>query len=109
MIRLPAIFRLLPMLALGSCVPPKAIIVENARETGKKEPAEELADTPVPQELPDDGIRLPDERMLTMPGDGDFRSPALPLPLGPTGSGAVTVRPPTDPPPRPKPSEADNP
>jgi hypothetical protein len=104
-----ALVRLLPALALCACVPPRAVIVEKAPETKKEKPAEVAADTSVPAELPDDGIRLPDERLLSMPGDGEFRSTPLPLPVGPAGPGTVTVRPPTDPPPRPKPKETENP
>ena len=95
--------------ALASCAAPRATIVEKAPEP-KKEQAEEAQDPPLvlPGE-PDDGIRLPDEKLLAMPGDGDFRATAPPLPGGPSGPGTVTVRPPTDPPPRPKPKPAENP
>jgi hypothetical protein len=104
-----AIARLLPALALCACVPPRAVIVEKAPEAKKEKPSEIVADTPVPTVPPDDGIRLPDERLLTMPNDGELRSSPLPLPVGPAGPGAVTVRPPTDPPPRPKSLETENP
>jgi hypothetical protein len=96
----------LPILALCACVPPRAVIVEKAPETKKEKPAEVAA---VPAELPDDDIRLPEDRLLTMPGDGEFRSNPLPLQAGPAGAGGVIVRPPTDPPPRPKPRETENP
>ena len=99
-----ALVQLLPALALCACVPPRAVIVEKAPEPKKEKPAELAVDVPVPPGGLDDGIRLPDERLLSMPGDGDFRATTLPAP-GPAGPGAVTVRPPTDPPPRPKPKE----
>ena len=86
--------------ALASCVPPKALVVEQAAVPKKPEkvlpPVVSESELPA---LPDDGIRMPD--MLGMPGDGDFRSTN---PIGLKESGAVISRPPTDPPSRVKPT-----
>ena len=77
-------------------------------ETAHSEPVakkEEVATVPTEPEAPipttpDDGIRLPD--MLTLPGEGDFRATNPTAPKTSPEASAVTVRPPTDPPPRPK-------
>lgn len=97
------------VLALGSCAPPKAIVIAEAPARKKAEPKVEpvvVPDLPVTG-LPDDGIRMPE--MLDMPGDGEFRptNPALPKATG--EAGAVISRPPTDPPSRvkPKPPESE--
>jgi hypothetical protein len=87
---------LAPALALLSCAAPKAIVVEETRETPEAEKKEESiatteASTP---DTPDDGIRLPD--MLGMPGEGEFRS-NRPATGGASGSGAVIARPPVEP------------
>ena len=92
------------VLVLASCAAPKAIIVAAAPVEKKEEPKvpEPVAPDPTLPGLPNDGIRGGDT-MLALPGDGDFRAtnPALSKPAG--GSGAVVVRPPTDPPSRVKP------
>jgi hypothetical protein len=92
------------VLALASCAAPKASVVAEAPAQKKEEPKvpEPVAPDPMLPGLPNDGIRGSDT-MLALPGEGDFRAtnPALPKPGG--GSGAVTVRPPTDPPSRVKP------
>ncbi len=102
------VFRLLPALALGACATPRAVIVEKAPEKKTGKPAEAALEVPALPGEPDDGIRLPMDQLLAIPGDGDFRAPSLPLPTGSAGPGAVTVRPPTDPPSRPKPKETEN-
>lgn len=95
--------------ALANCAAPRAIIVEKAPEAKKEAPSQAETPPPVLPGEPDDGIRLPDDKLLAMPGEGDFRATVPPLPTGPGGPGTVTVRPPTDPPPRPKPKPSENP
>jgi hypothetical protein len=91
------------VVALGSCAPPKAIVIAEAPLKKKVEPKVESLEVPgLPMTgLPDDGIRMPE--MLGLPGDGEFRAtnPSLPKTAGDTG--AVISRPPTDPPSRVKP------
>lgn len=58
--------------------------------------------TPV---VPDDDLRLPEEEFLKMPGEGEFRIAGGASPNASPNGGAVIVRPPTDPPSRPKPAE----
>lgn len=98
--------RIAPALALYSCAAPKAIIVElppaSQHDPGAVPP--EISEPEFPT-LPDDGIRLPD--MLAMPGDNEFRATAPTTPKAGSDSNAVIARPPTDPPPRPKPKKTD--
>lgn len=99
--RFAFLIQLFAALALFSCVPPKATIVPEPQK--KKQPEPEMVN-PEPSLPPiqDDGIRLPDN-IMSMPGDDEFKaavpttSPANPLP------GSINVRPPTEPPARPKP------
>ncbi len=97
--------RLTPALALLSCAAPRARVVEAPKPPSEAvavlEPAVPPPGVPV---APERGIRLPD--MLALPGDADFRSAAPIVPKGGTNPGAVISRPPTDPPPRPKPKAA---
>lgn len=99
--RLAILIRLFPALALFSCVPPKrATIVQEAPKKTQPEP-EVAATEPNLPAPPDDGIRLPD--LMAMPGDDEFKA-AVPTPsLTNAQPGTVIARPPTDPPPRPKP------
>ena len=99
-----SLVRLAPVLALGACAVPKAIVVElpKSSTTDPAPPPAELAQTKLPSQ-PDDGIRLPD--MLGMPGDGEFRATAPNAPKGGPDASAVISRPPTDPPSRPKPKD----
>jgi hypothetical protein len=92
------------VLALFSCAPPKAIVVEQAPVPKKPEAVVPAVPEPAVPATPDDGIRMPD--MLTMPGDEEFHPGPAGLPAKEPSSGAVISRPPTDPPPRPKPKEA---
>lgn len=91
-------------LVVGSCAPPKAIVIEEAPVKNKVvEPKVEpvaVPELPVTG-LPDDGIRMPE--MLNMPGEGEFRGINPALPKAPGEAGAVISRPPTDPPSRVKP------
>ena len=66
-------FILLSALALASCAPPKAIVIQEAPKT--QQPAA-ASTTPVEKTaaLPDDGLRLGD--MLTLPDDNQLRSAA---------------------------------
>lgn len=92
------IIPLAPAIALFSCAP-KAIVVEEAPapKPTKEKPVEVAESLPT---APDDGLRIPD--MYTLPGNAEFRATSPTAPR--TGfSGAVTARPPTEPPSRPKP------
>ena len=100
--------RITPAFALFSCAAPKAIVVEPPPAAVKQEAAAEVPKVPAPPLAdlpPDDGLRLPS--MLDLPGEGEFRatSPSATLPA--PGTGAVIARPPTDPPPRPKPKDGE--
>ena len=85
---------------MGSCVPPKAVVVAGPPVVKKEDKPAEL---PVPDlpPLPDEDIRLP--QMLNLPTDGQFRASNPDLPK--VGSSGVIVRPPTDPPSRVKPGD----
>lgn len=104
----PSLIAWIPLsMALCSCAAPKATVVEEAAAPVKTQPpAEEITEAPMPSPE-DDGIRLPD--MLTLPDDGEFRGgvPSHPVAGAATGAGAVIARPPTDPPPRPKPQDGE--
>lgn len=54
---------------------------------------------PVPPPVADDGLRLPEDEFLKMPGQGEFRQSGSPAAGTPA---PVIVRPPTEPPPLPK-------
>jgi hypothetical protein len=99
--RFAFLIQLFAALAFCSCVPPKAVVVQEPPK--KKVPEPEVTTTePNLPPSPDDGIRLPDN-IMSMPGDDEFKaslptnSPVNPLP------GSINVRPPTEPPARPKP------
>ncbi len=99
--RFAFLLQLLPALALFSCVPPKAVIVQEPPKKSAPEP--EVATTepnlPPPEE---DVIRLPDN-IMSMPGDEEFKAAVpTPSPINPL-PGSINVRPPTEPPARPKP------
>lgn len=99
------VFALALTLALvaGSCAPKKAIVVEEApKKPAPKVEQPVIAEVPIPQD-PNDGLRGIDDMMLSLPSENEFRA-TVPVP-GPGGpeSNAVISRPPTDPPPRPKP------
>jgi hypothetical protein len=85
-----------PAMALLSCVPPKAIVVEETGAKPKLEKKQETASAELPSTpaVDDDGIRLPN--MLGMPGDNEFRS-SRPATNNGTGSGGVIARPPVEP------------
>lgn len=96
--------RIAPALALFSCAAPKAIVIEKAPE-----PKKEVAAAPTEQEpqvpaLPDDGLRM-SPNILSLPGDAEFRATTPVAPKPADGGSGVIVRPPTDPPSRPKPKE----
>ncbi len=96
---------LAPVLALVSCAAPKAVVVDQ-EPVKKKEPvAEASVPEPVMPGDPYDGLRVNEDAMLALPGDGDFRSSVPAPPRTGAESGAVIARPPTEPPPRPKPQE----
>ena len=102
---LPTLARIVPALALWSCAAPKAIVVELPPASKQDQAAMPAgSDEPAIPTLPDDGIRLPD--MLKMPGEGEFRAAGPLPPKGGADASAVIARPPTDPPPRPKPKQA---
>lgn len=96
--------RLAPVMALFSCAPPKAIVVELPPAPKMEVAAEKEPEISAPPSLPsrrEDGIRLPD--MVTMPNEAEFRATNPNAPKTPSETGAVIARPPTDPPSRPKP------
>ncbi len=68
--------------------------------------------TPVPEPpvpaVTDHGLRLPAD-LLSLPGDGEFRATSPTLPERTADRGPVISRPPTEPPPRPKPQESEEP
>jgi hypothetical protein len=98
---LSTLVRLAPVLALFSCAVPKAILVQEA-PAAKKEEVAEIPAVPEPMLAgPNDGLRDP-SGMLDLPGEGDFKATTPMVPKTTPEAGAVTVRPPTDPPPRPK-------
>jgi hypothetical protein len=84
---------------------PKALVVEAppVRKKSSRVVKESSAETelPNPSKPGNDGLRLPP--MLELPGENEFEA-SNPAAAKPAGSG-VTVRPPTDPPSRPKPTE----
>ena len=96
--------RVAPALALFSCAAPKALVVERA-PAPKMETAPPTVPEPPAPSAPDDGIRLPD--MLAMPGEGEFRATTPVPPRAGSEPNAVISRPPTDPPSRPKPKDAE--
>jgi hypothetical protein len=83
------------LVVLVSCAAPKAVAVA---DPVTKKPSSQTAGDSLPKPVipgaPQDGIRLPDN-FLSMPGEAEFRATA------PTNtsasSGAVIVRPPSDP------------
>jgi hypothetical protein len=83
-------FILLSALALASCAPPKAIVIQEAPKT--QQPAA-ASTTPVEKTaaLPDDGLRLGD--MLTLPDDNQLRSAA---PTEKDGNATIITSPPGD-------------
>jgi hypothetical protein len=98
--RLSYLIQLLAALALSSCVPPKAVVVQE--EPKKDQPVPEVATTEPNLPPPvDDEFRLPD--FTTMPRDEEFKA-SLPM-ATPANQmpGSINVRPPTEPPSRPKP------
>ena len=97
----------LAALAASSCVPPKAVAVEETATPPPvaQQPVPEVTAEVEPEVLPpqDDGIRM--SGLLELPDVGDYRA-TNPGAAGPgPGSGAVISRPPTDPPPRVKPED----
>jgi len=96
--------RLAPALALCACAVPKAIVIElpKKNQTNPSATPPALANANLPP-MPEDGIRLPD--MLAMPGDSEFRATAPNATKGGSAASAVSARPPTDPPSRPKPKD----
>jgi len=102
--QLATLLRLAPALALCACAIPKAIVVELPKkaQTDSSTASPDLANANLPV-MPDDGLRLPD--MEAMPGDSDFRATAPNLPKSGSEANAVSARPPTDPPSRPKPKD----
>lgn len=92
-------------MVLVSCAPKATVVAEApAPVKSQEKPAEPTVPVPTVPGEPDDGLRLPE--MLAMPSDHDFQATVPVSPAGVAGAtGAVTARPPTDPPPRPKPKE----
>lgn len=81
---------LLAALALSSCAPPKAIVVEEAPKQ-LQPAAKPSAPVEKPAATADDGLRLPD--MLTLPDDDQLRSTA---PTEKDGDATIITSPPSD-------------
>jgi hypothetical protein len=98
-----AMLALVLTLGFSSCAPKKAVVVEAAPQvTAPKVDAPVVPPLPTSGE-PNDRLRGIDEMMLSLPTDNDFQA-TVPVPsANPSGANAVISRPPTDPPPRPKP------
>ena len=96
--------RISPVLALFSCVPPKANVIAPP-EPKQQVVAEATVPEPPAATAPDDGMRLPD--MFGLPDDGEFRATVPTVPKTGVDANAVISRPPTDPPPRPKPKDGE--
>jgi hypothetical protein len=104
--KLATLVWLAPALALLSCAAPKALVVEQAPRPKKQQAAVDSAGSePAFPSPADDGIRLPD--MLAMPGASEFHATSPKAPKVGSEAGTVISRPPTDPPPRPKPKATD--
>jgi hypothetical protein len=87
--------------------PPKALAAEQTRpavKTARKSSSSGDLPRNPSGDFSNNGLRLPD--MLTMPDKGEFQSVTPTTPKTGVGPGAVTVRPPTDPPSRPKTKES---
>lgn len=95
---LPQIFA---ALVICSCVPPKAVVVQEAPKTKAPEPVAATTE-PAPPPPTDDGILLPPD-ILSMPSDDEFKAALPTATLTNQVPGSINVRPPTEPPPRPKP------
>ena len=105
MVKLKYTFLALVGLTWVSCAAPKATLVPQPPVAPKKEKPVEtpvVSEAPSTPALPDDGLRAPN--MLELPSDGELRSANPSAPKVGEG-GAVTSRPPTDPPVRVKPKE----
>jgi len=92
---------------LVSCAPQKAVVVEAAPA-----PKEKKVEAPVVVEVPmppdeNDGLRGLDNSMLALPEDSEFRATVPTMPTASANANPVISRPPTDPPPRPKPKETE--
>lgn len=91
-----------PALVFSSCAAPKAVVVQEEPAAPEAPVAQEVAAVEEPMPLPpDDGIRMPD--FLGLPDDNEFRATSPSPTTGGRGGNPVISRPPTDPPPRPKP------
>ena len=90
---------------LVSCAAPKAVVVEAApAPKEKKVEAPAVVEAPMPPDE-NDGLRGLDNSMLALPDESEFRATVPTMPNNPTNANPVISRPPTDPPPRPKPKE----
>ncbi len=96
--KLAALARCAPALALLSCAVPKASVVAEAPAQQTKPADSAAVPEPIISDTPDDGIRLPD--MLGLPGEGELRS-AVASPGTAPEAGAVIARPPSDAPKKP--------
>jgi hypothetical protein len=86
-------------LALASCAPPKAVVVQEAPAPVKRVEAQAVAASgETPAVLQDDGLRMPD--LLELPGEGEFRPSSATSATTGNEPGAVISRPPTEPPSR---------
>lgn len=99
--RFAFLIQLFAALAFCSCVPPKAVVVQEPLKKKAPEPQVAMTEPNLPPPV-DDEFRLPDN-IMSMPGDEEFKpSVPTPSPINPL-PGSINVRPPTEPPARPKP------
>jgi hypothetical protein len=96
---------LAPAILLFSCAPKRAVVVEPAPVKKNESVAEtKIPGPPIPA-AENDGLRIPD--MFELPSDAAFRATVPTAPRTGGDGNPVITRPPTDPPPRPKPKEGE--
>ncbi|QTN32828.1 hypothetical protein HZ994_10970 [Akkermansiaceae bacterium] len=83
---------LLFAIGLASCAAPKAIVVEEAPEKPVKTAVADISPPATPGE-PNDGLRIGDDDLLTLPSDEQLRPSSAP---GGDSAAPVTIRPPKE-------------
>ena len=95
----PPVLALAGAVLLASCATPGSPETSEGDAPAPAAAGEQSPAVPVPPQVADDDLRLPEEEFFKMPGEGEFRQ------TGPAAVGSpapVIVRPPTEPPPLPK-------